>query len=116
MIVFKLERERPVYAVIGNLVYYVEDKYLRRLEIPTSKDIPLMQLKSGPRVPFYSMSYNPTENAILLTTRVPSQPDNSIYDLYTIPKDAGENSSQNPDGSFLRCERKTLTDFFSFSS
>lgn len=45
MIVFKLERERPVYAVVGNLVYYVKDKYLRRLEITTSKDVPLMQLR-----------------------------------------------------------------------
>jgi hypothetical protein len=46
------------------------------------------------------MSYNPAENSILLTTRVPSQPDTSIYDLYTIPKDAGESASsqQNPDG------------------
>jgi coatomer protein complex subunit alpha (xenin) len=45
MIVFKLERERPVYAVVGNLVYYVKEKYLRRLEITTSKDVPLMQLR-----------------------------------------------------------------------
>jgi coatomer subunit alpha len=42
MVVFKLERERPVYAVVGNLVYYVKDKYLRRLEISTSKDVPIM--------------------------------------------------------------------------
>ncbi|CAF1084468.1 unnamed protein product [Adineta steineri] len=93
MIVFKLERERPVYAVVGNLVYYVKEKYLRRLEITTSKDVPLMQLRSGPRAPYYSMSYNPAENSILLTTRVPSQPDTSIYDLYTIPKDAGESAT-----------------------
>ena len=48
------------------------------------------------------MSYNAAENAILLTTRVPSQPDTSIYDLYTIPKDAGESASasQNPDGNY----------------
>ncbi|CAF5034021.1 unnamed protein product, partial [Rotaria magnacalcarata] len=26
MLVFKLERERPVYAVVGNLVYYVKEK------------------------------------------------------------------------------------------
>ncbi|CAF0971367.1 unnamed protein product [Rotaria magnacalcarata] len=99
MLVFKLERERPVYAVVGNLVYYVKEKYLRRLEITTSKDVPLMQLRSGPRAPYYSMSYNPAENAILLTTRVPAQPDTSIYDLYTIPKDAGESNSstQSPD-------------------
>ncbi|CAF4227776.1 unnamed protein product, partial [Adineta steineri] len=99
MIVFKLERERPVYAVVGNLIYYVKEKYLRRLEITTSKDVPLMQLRSGPRSPYYSMSYNPAENSILLTTRVPSQPDTSIYDLYTIPKDAGESATaaQTPD-------------------
>lgn len=49
------------------------------------------------------MSYNPAENSILLTTRVPSQPDTSIYDLYSIPKDAGESSSstQTPDGKIL---------------
>jgi coatomer protein complex subunit alpha (xenin) len=45
MIVFKLERERPVYAVVGNLLYYVKEKYLRRLEMTTSKDVPLMQLR-----------------------------------------------------------------------
>lgn len=45
MIVFKLERERPVYAVADNIVYYVKDKYLRKLEITTSKDVPLMQLR-----------------------------------------------------------------------
>ncbi|CAF4209674.1 unnamed protein product, partial [Adineta steineri] len=99
MIVFKLERERPVYAVVGNLIYYVKEKYLRRLEITTSKDVPLMQLRSGPRAPYYSISYNPAENSILLTTRVPSQPDTSMYDLYTIPKDAGESATaaQTPD-------------------
>lgn len=61
-----------------------------------------LKKNSGPRAPYYSMSYNPAENAILLTTRVPSQPDTSIYDLYTIPKDAGESTSstQNPDGKF----------------
>ena len=47
------------------------------------------------------MSYNPAENSILLTTRVPAQPDSSIYDLYTIPKDAGDSTSttQTPDGN-----------------
>ncbi|CAF3993277.1 unnamed protein product, partial [Rotaria sp. Silwood1] len=44
MIIFKLERERPVYTVIGNLDYYVKENYLRRLEIIISKDIPLMKL------------------------------------------------------------------------
>ncbi len=55
------------------------------------------------------MSYNPAENSILLTTRVPAQPDTSIYDLYTIPKDAGESASsqQTPDGKM--CFHRTVT-------
>ena len=45
MIVFKLERERPAYAVHGNTLYYVKDKYLRIYEFGTSKDVPAMQFR-----------------------------------------------------------------------
>ncbi|CAF5154024.1 unnamed protein product, partial [Rotaria sp. Silwood1] len=58
------------------IVFKSEQKYLRRLEIITSKDVPLMQSRknvSGPRVP--------------------SQSDNSIYNLYTISKDASESTN-----------------------
>ena len=41
------------------------------------------------------MSYNPAENSVLLTTKINSNQENSSYDLYFIPKDAGETS--NPD-------------------
>ncbi|CAF1519471.1 unnamed protein product [Rotaria sp. Silwood1] len=49
-----------------------KEKYLRRLKITTSKYVSLMKLQNDPRVP--------------------SQSDNSIYDLYTIPKDADDDS------------------------
>ena len=39
------------------------------------------------------MSYNPAENAVLLTTRA-SNVENSSYELYTIP---GDSESQTPD-------------------
>ncbi|KAF6023984.1 COPA [Bugula neritina] len=94
MIVFKLERERPSYAVHENLLYYCKEKYLRKLDFKTSKDVAVMQLRSS-RTPVSSMSYNPTENSVLLNTRM-SNTDNSIYDLYKIPK---ESDSQNPDAS-----------------
>ena len=45
------------------------------------------------RSPVYSMSYNPAENAVILCTRT-SNLENSVYDLYAIPKDS---DSQNPD-------------------
>jgi len=41
------------------------------------------------------MSYNPAENAVLLTTKINASPESSFYDMYFIPKDAGEGS--NPD-------------------
>uniref|UniRef100_V9K9W5 Coatomer subunit alpha n=1 Tax=Callorhinchus milii TaxID=7868 RepID=V9K9W5_CALMI len=93
MIVFKLERERPAYAVHGNLLYYVKDRFLRQLDFNSSKDTAVMQLRSGSKFPVFSMSYNPAENGVLLCTRA-SNLENSTYDLYTIPKDS---DSQNPD-------------------
>jgi hypothetical protein len=33
MIVFKLERERPAYALQGNTLYYVKDRYLRTYDL-----------------------------------------------------------------------------------
>uniref|UniRef100_A0A8C7RB55 Coatomer subunit alpha n=1 Tax=Oncorhynchus mykiss TaxID=8022 RepID=A0A8C7RB55_ONCMY len=93
MLVFKLERERPAYAVYGNMLYYVKDRFLRQLDFNSSKDTAVMQLRSGSKFPVFSMSYNPAENAVLLCTRATNL-ENSTYDLYAIPK---ESDSQNPD-------------------
>jgi len=93
MVVFKLERERPAMALHGNLLYYVKDRYLRKLDFTTMKDRAVMQLRSGSRSPVYNMSYNPAENAVLLCTRA-SNLENSTYDLYQVPKDS---DGQNPD-------------------
>ncbi|CAF5147157.1 unnamed protein product [Rotaria sp. Silwood1] len=89
MIIFKLKRERPVYAFFLEILFIMfKEKYLRRLEITTSKDVSLMKLRNDPRVP--------------------SQSDNSIYDLYTIPKDAGEltSSTQTLDGMIYSKRKK----------
>ncbi|KAL5010139.1 hypothetical protein ScPMuIL_012444 [Solemya velum] len=93
MLIYKLERERPAFAVHNNILYYVKERYLRRLDFSTSKDVAVMQLRGGNRSPVYSMSYNPAENAVLLCSRA-SNPENSTYDLYSIPKSS---DSQNPD-------------------
>ena len=45
MIIFKLDRERPAFAVHQNLLYYVKERYLRRLDFTTSKDVAIMQLR-----------------------------------------------------------------------
>lgn len=53
MIVFKLERERPAYAVHGNMLHYVKDRFLRQLDFNSSKDVAVMQLRRRVRrVPF----------------------------------------------------------------
>lgn len=91
MIVFKLERERPAYAVHGNILYYIKERFLRKLDFTTTKDSVVMQVRGGGKVPTFSMSYNPALNAILLCTRT-SNMENSTYDLYSIPKDPESNS------------------------
>lgn len=45
VIVFKLERERPSMAVHGNLLFYVKDDVLRKLDFNTNRDVSLLQLK-----------------------------------------------------------------------
>ncbi|KAK5639332.1 hypothetical protein RI129_011824 [Pyrocoelia pectoralis] len=86
MIIFKLERERPAYTVHGNYLYYVKEKYLRKLDFTTSKDVPVIQIRGGGKTPVYGVSFNPAENAVLLCTRSTNL-DNSTYDLYVIPKE-----------------------------
>ncbi|XP_055957036.1 coatomer subunit alpha isoform X2 [Patella vulgata] len=97
MIIFKLEKERPASTVYNNILYYVKERYLRRLDFNTSKDAPVMQLRSGSRSPVNSMSYNPAENAVLLCTRS-STIENSTYDLYVIPKDSDSSNPDAPEG------------------
>ncbi|KRT79894.1 WD40 domain-containing protein, partial [Oryctes borbonicus] len=100
MIIFKLERERPAYTVHGNILYYVKERYLRKLDFTTSKDVPVMQIRGSGKTLVYSMSFNPAENAVLLCTRA-SNVDNSTYDLYTIPRDH-DSETQVPEGESKR--------------
>merc|ERR1711970_562727 len=98
MIVFKLERERPAYAAVGNIVYYVKEKYLRQLDLTTSKDMPVMMLRpTSQRGPVYSMSYNAAENAVLPCTRAQNV-ENSTYDLYQVPKTSDASNPDQPEG------------------
>ena len=93
MVVFKLERERPAYAVHGNILYYVKDRFLRKLDFTTTSDSVVMQLRGTGKSPPHSMSYNPALNAILICTRTTNL-ENSTYDLYSIPKESDSQSSE----------------------
>ncbi|KAL9684682.1 hypothetical protein QQ045_022123 [Rhodiola kirilowii] len=87
MIVFKLERERPAFAVSGDCLFYAKDRFLRFYEFSTQKDtqvIPIRRpgstaLNQGPK----TLSYSPTENAVLICSDV----DGGSYELYVIAKE-----------------------------
>jgi coatomer protein complex subunit alpha (xenin) len=98
MVIFKLERERPAYAVYGNFLYYVKEKQIRRLDFTTSKDVSIMAIRNAGKTPYFNMSYNPAENSVLLTTRIVANLDNSSYDLYFLPKDVNESNPDAPEG------------------
>lgn len=93
MVVFKLERERPAYTVHGNVLYYVKDRFLRKLDFSTTKDTVVMQLRTT-RAPVHSISYNPALNAVLVCIRT-NNLENSTYDLCQIPKDSETNTEND---------------------
>ncbi|CAN0858592.1 Coatomer subunit alpha-2 [Linum grandiflorum] len=88
VIVFKLERERPAFAVSGDSLFYTKDRFLRYFEYSSQKEnqvIPIRRpgstsLNQSPR----TVSYSPTENAVLLC----SDMDGGSYELYIIQKDS----------------------------
>ncbi|CAN1777530.1 Coatomer subunit alpha-1 [Linum perenne] len=88
VIVFKLERERPAFAVSGDSLFYTKDRFLRYFEYSSQKEnqvIPIRRpgsasLNQSPR----TVSYSPTENAVLLC----SDMDGGSYELYIVQKDS----------------------------
>ncbi|PPS05926.1 hypothetical protein GOBAR_AA14693 [Gossypium barbadense] len=88
MIVFKLERERPAFAVSGDSLFYAKDRFLRYYDFSTQKETQIVPIRRAgsttlnqcPR----TLSYSPTENAVLICSDV----DGGTYELYQIPKDS----------------------------
>ena len=74
MVVFKLERERPAFAVHGNILYYVKERYLRKLDFTTQKDRPVMQLRGGGRTPVYRLAPHCSPESNLVKLRPPEEP------------------------------------------
>ncbi|KAH9941627.1 coatomer subunit alpha-2 [Epithele typhae] len=69
LIVFKLERERPAFAMHQDTLYYIRDKYVRAYDINTGSDIGLLSVRKfgSPYVPPRTLSYNSAERAVVLT-------------------------------------------------
>ncbi|EIN08411.1 coatomer subunit alpha-2 [Punctularia strigosozonata HHB-11173 SS5] len=93
LIVFKLERERPAFAVHNDVVYYVRDKQVRSYDMNTGSDLGLLDVKKfgSPYIPPRTLSYNPAERAVVLTM----SSDNGIYELSSLPRDASNSTKDS---------------------
>ncbi|RGB25538.1 coatomer WD associated region-domain-containing protein [Rhizophagus diaphanus] len=97
LIVFKLERERPAYAVHQNNLFYIKDKYLRVFDFANASDVSVLSVRKigGQYVHPRSLSYNPAERAVIITTPT----DGGTFDLFHLPKDfSGEPREVSTDG------------------
>lgn len=87
VMVFKLERERPASAVYQNQLFYItKEKHVRSYDFTKNVESPsMLSLKKlgSPWVPPRSLSYNPAERAILVT----SPADGGVYELISLPRD-----------------------------
>ncbi|KZT25720.1 coatomer subunit alpha-2 [Neolentinus lepideus HHB14362 ss-1] len=97
LIVFKLERERPPFALHGDTLYYIRDKYVRSYDLNTGSDIGLLSVRKfgSPYVPPRTLSFNPAEHAVLITV----SSDNGLFELANLPTNVvGEVKDSSVDG------------------
>ncbi|OOQ85017.1 putative coatomer subunit alpha [Penicillium brasilianum] len=88
VMVFKLERERPASAVYQNQLFYItKEKHVKSYDFGKNVESPpMLSLRKlgSPWVPPRTISYNPAERAILVT----SPTDSGTYELIHLPRDA----------------------------
>ncbi|CAK4031750.1 Coatomer, alpha subunit [Lecanosticta acicola] len=88
VMVFKLERERPASAVYQNNLFFItKEKHVRSYDFTKNVESPsMLSLKKlgNAWVPPRTLSYNPAERSILVTTPA----DSGNYELMSLPRDA----------------------------
>ncbi|EPQ26336.1 uncharacterized protein PFL1_05984 [Pseudozyma flocculosa PF-1] len=86
LIVFKLERERPAFALHQNNLFYVRDKQVRSLDYATGADVPLLSVKrlGNQYVQPRTLSYNPAERSVIVTSTSGEQ---GVFDVAPLPRD-----------------------------
>lgn len=88
VMVFKLERERPASSIYQNQLFYItKEKMVKSYDFSKNTESPaLLSLRKlgSPWMPPRTLSYNPAERAILVT----SPADNGTYELVHLPRDA----------------------------
>lgn len=98
VMVFKLERERPASAFYQNNLFFItKDKHVRSYDFQKNIESPtLLTLKKlgSPWVPPRSLSFNPAERAILVT----SPADGGSYELINLPRDGSGDTTDTKRG------------------
>lgn len=88
VMVFKLERERPASSIYQNQLFYItKEKMVKSYDFSKNTESPaLLSLRKlgSPWMPPRTLSYNPAERAILVT----SPADNGTYELVHLPRDS----------------------------
>lgn len=93
LIVFKLERERPAFAISMDNCYYIKDKFIRSFNFVTQQDIPLIAIRRGQvgqSSPPRTLSYNPSEHSVIIC----SANDGGTYEMYSLPRDASGTTTE----------------------
>lgn len=89
VMVFKLERERPASAVYQNNLFFItKEKQIRSYDFTKNIESPTLETikKLGsPWVPPRTLSYNPAERSVLVT----SPADGGTYELIVLSRDGG---------------------------
>ncbi|OLL22528.1 putative coatomer subunit alpha [Neolecta irregularis DAH-3] len=89
VMVFKLERERPAHAIHNNMLFYMDrEKCIRTYDFTTGEEsakIISLRKSSQQWISPRTMSYNPAERSVLIT----SASDNGSYELITLPRESG---------------------------
>lgn len=116
VMVFKLERERPASAFYQNNLFFItKDKHVRSYDFQKNVESPtLLTLKKlgQPWTPPRSLSFNPAERAILVT----SPADGGSYELINLPRDGsgaidGTESKRGPGNSAVFVARNRFAVF-----
>ena len=88
VMVFKLERERPASSIYQNQLFYItKEKLVKSYDFSKNSESPaILSLRKlgSPWVPPRTLSYNPAERAVLVT----SPTDGGTYELVHLPRDA----------------------------
>ncbi|KAJ1985615.1 hypothetical protein H4R33_003895 [Dimargaris cristalligena] len=85
LMVFKLERERPAFAIHQRSLFFVKGNQVRYHDYKTTDGSPVVTLRQFAEnrynQPPRTLSYNPAENSLLITYST----DGGVYELYTMP-------------------------------